>query len=274
MFTSRWAAVVATAALVAGCSGDGAGGAGVADAAAVPPGDAGPPAGDARPDRDAERPNPDADGARPEPDARRPESDAEADAATPPDPDDGVPPPPSDAGPPSDATAPRPDARLPDAAPPPAPPLITEFLARNADVIEDEDGEHSDYIELYNPSAEPRALLGWHLTDDPEDPIKWAFPDITLGAHRYLLVFASNKDRRDPAAELHTNFKLDGDGEYLALTDPAGAVVQAFDAVPAQRTDVSWGLPATAEITPLVAGATPARALFLAAGEAAPGGFV
>jgi hypothetical protein len=88
------------------------------------------------------------------------------------------------------------------------------------------------------------------------------------------LVFASNKDRRDPAAELHTNFKLDGDGEYLALTDPAGAVVQAFDAVPAQRTDVSWGLPATAEITPLVAAATPARALFLAPGEAAPAEFV
>jgi hypothetical protein len=184
MFTSRWAAVVATAALVAGCSGDGAGRAVSADAAAVGPVDARTPPADARPDRDAERPGREPDTARPAPDATRPDDGGRTeDAATPPDPDDGVPPPPSDAGPPpADTRATLPDVPLPDAAPPPAPPMITEFLARNADVIEDEDGEHSDYIELYNPSGAPRALLGWHLTDDPEDPIKWAFPDVTLVA--------------------------------------------------------------------------------------------
>ena len=37
-----------------------------------------------------------------------------------------------------------------------------------------------------------------------------------------LVVFASNKDFVAPNGELHTNFKLSGDGDSLGLADPAG----------------------------------------------------
>ena len=75
-------------------------------------------------------------------------------------------------------------------------PVLSEFLARNDSGLEDEDGETSDWIEVINASAEAIDLEGWHLTDNPENLTRWAFPAITLGPQEYLLVFASGKDRR------------------------------------------------------------------------------
>ena len=57
------------------------------------------------------------------------------------------------------------------------------------------------------------------------------------------MIFASGKDRTDPAAELHTNFKLTGEGEYLALVEPDGTTVsQVFDPFPQQYTGISYGI--------------------------------
>ncbi|HXJ71569.1 MAG TPA: CotH kinase family protein, partial [Candidatus Dormibacteraeota bacterium] len=59
----------------------------------------------------------------------------------------------------------------------------------------------------------------------------------------YLVVFASNKNRTNSIAPLHTNFRLDPDGEYLAFVAPDGTnVISSFDPeYPPQRPDVSYG---------------------------------
>ncbi len=121
-------------------------------------------------------------------------------------------------------------------------PLITEFMALNHDTIEDEDGDSSDWIEIYNPTGVPLSLEGYHLTDDPGDPARWTFPAVEIPPNAYLVVFASGKDRKDPSGWLHTNFKLDADGEYLALASPDLDSVQAFGDVPPQAPDVSYGV--------------------------------
>ncbi|MBN1780323.1 lamin tail domain-containing protein [bacterium] len=119
---------------------------------------------------------------------------------------------------------------------------INELMALNQTVLTDEDGSFSDWIEIYNASADPVDLNGWCLTDDNSDPEKWSFPQMILNADGYLIVFASSKNRRNTDHELHTNFKLSGDGEYLALSDPQGHIVSEFNpAFPAQYTDVSYG---------------------------------
>ncbi|MBN2021319.1 MAG: lamin tail domain-containing protein [Pirellulales bacterium] len=126
---------------------------------------------------------------------------------------------------------------------------ITELMAVNDSTLRDDDGEYRDWIEIFNPTNEAVDLTGWYLTDNDGDLRKWAFPSITLDANEYMVVFASDKDRRDPSAPLHTNFKLDGDeGEYLALVKPdgAGGVTVAFDydpSFPPQVSDVSYGIP-------------------------------
>ena len=103
--------------------------------------------------------------------------------------------------------------------------VIGEFMASNETTLADEDGDFEDWIEIHNPTGAAIDLTGWSLTDDPGDLSKWLLPARTLPAGDYLLVFASGKDRRDPGGELHANFQLDADGEYLALVEPGGTTV-------------------------------------------------
>ena len=104
-------------------------------------------------------------------------------------------------------------------------PLITEFMADNNNVLLDVDGDTPDWIELHNPGVAPIDLQGWFLTDDPTLANKWEIPSVTLEAGEYLVVFASGKDRNDPTAELHTNFRLSAGGDYLAIVRPDGTSV-------------------------------------------------
>lgn len=120
--------------------------------------------------------------------------------------------------------------------------VINEFVATNGDSLVDEDGESSDWIEIYNRSSSPVNLAGWALTDDPEQPHKWPFPQRTLGSHEYLVVFASGKDRTG-GETLHTSFRLNKDGDFLALYNLLDA--RFTDALtpgyPLQFRDVAYG---------------------------------
>ncbi len=124
-----------------------------------------------------------------------------------------------------------------------ASPRITEFMAANDTVLADEDGDFTDWIEVFNPDRTAVDLGGWHLTDTTNDLERWTFPSLTLAPGRFLVVFASNKNRRSAGQPLHTNFKLDAGGEYLALVAPDGAtVVSAFaPTYPPQLEDVGYG---------------------------------
>ncbi len=125
-----------------------------------------------------------------------------------------------------------------------AQPVISELMAQNVSILADVDGQFSDWIELHNPGPISVNLAGWYLTDDSKNLTKWQFPAVTLPLGGYLVVFASDKNRRDPTAELHTNFSLDGDGEYLALVNPDGVTIvsQFAPKFPNQIDDVSYGI--------------------------------
>ena len=117
---------------------------------------------------------------------------------------------------------------------------INEFMASNSSALTDNDGEYSDWIEIYNPDDNDVNLSGWSLTDDKEDLQKWIFPDVVLKANSYLIIFASGKNLSDTNGELHTNFKLNADGEYLAIVNNEGNVLSEFDPYPVQYNDVSY----------------------------------
>jgi hypothetical protein len=123
--------------------------------------------------------------------------------------------------------------------------VINEILASNSgQYIQDEDGDDSDYIELYNSSESPIDLGGWYLTDNAAQLTKWQLPSVELAVGGYLVIFASNKNRTDPVGELHTNFALSAEGEYLALVHSDGSTVASELApeYPQQFTDASYGL--------------------------------
>ena len=110
--------------------------------------------------------------------------------------------------------------------------VITEIMPRNAkgQGLEDEDGDQPDWIEIHNPGRRAITLSEFALTDDFEDPLKWPLPDRSLKPGRFLVVFASGKDRYPADGKPHANFKLEGKGEFLALTRVKDKeVMQSFD---------------------------------------------
>src|SRR3989442_14158869 len=100
--------------------------------------------------------------------------------------------------------------------------IISEFMAQNNATLADEDSAYSDWIEIHNSSTNTINLGGWYLANSASNLTKWQFPATNLGPSRFLIVFASNKNRRIAGAPLHTNFKLSASGEYLALVMPDG----------------------------------------------------
>jgi hypothetical protein len=117
--------------------------------------------------------------------------------------------------------------------------LINEVLASNASGIVDEDGDHEDWIEIYNRTDGDIDLTGYGLSDDYDRPYRWIFPDNTIiRAGEYMLVWASGKDRGDEY--LHTNFAISSSGEEILLTDPQGQMVDQIAPVPIP-TGVSYG---------------------------------
>lgn len=121
--------------------------------------------------------------------------------------------------------------------------VISEFMAINSANLQDEDNEFSDWIEIQNTGDSSESLKGYYLTDNTLNLTKWKFPEIKLDAGMFLVVFASEKNRVDPAKTLHTNFKLSGSGEFLALVSPDGkTIISAFSPqYPVQEEDVSYG---------------------------------
>lgn len=119
--------------------------------------------------------------------------------------------------------------------------IISEFLADNGHGIKDEDGQRNDWIELLNTGATIANLGGWYLTDNSTNLTKWRLPALNLNPGQYFLIFASGKNRTNPAAPLHTSFKLDKGGGYLGLVNSETNVVSAFAPYPPQTEDISYG---------------------------------
>jgi len=113
-------------------------------------------------------------------------------------------------------------------------------MASNNATIADEDGDYPDWIEIYNSGDEPVNLSGFGLSDDYDNPFRWVFPDTTIGAGEFMLVWASNKSRAEPGLELHTNFAIASEGEEVLLTHPGGTRI---DELPPTEipTDISIG---------------------------------
>lgn len=119
--------------------------------------------------------------------------------------------------------------------------VLSEILADNHGGLLDEDGQSSGWIEIRNASATSVSLAGWALSDAADLNPRWVFPGTNLPAASYLVVFASEKNRTNSGAPLHTFFKLKTGGGHLALVDPSGAVTSEFDYGPQSR-DVSFGV--------------------------------
>jgi CotH kinase protein/Lamin Tail Domain/Chitobiase/beta-hexosaminidase C-terminal domain len=95
--------------------------------------------------------------------------------------------------------------------------VINEFMSSNQSFIIDENGDDSDWIEIFNNTPTSINLSNYFLSDKSDSLTLWQFPNAIIDPYDYILVFASGKDRI-AGIELHTNFKIKASGEELFLT--------------------------------------------------------
>ncbi|MEP0842236.1 MAG: lamin tail domain-containing protein [Phycisphaerae bacterium] len=132
---------------------------------------------------------------------------------------------------------------------PPGRLLIAELMASNSATIRDPDqtsDQYPDWIELYNDDSEPKDLGGLYLTNDPGSPTLWPIPaGVTIAAGGRLLIWADAEPEQGPT---HAGFKLDKDGQTVALFAADGQTRLDGVTFGPLGTDVSWGrLPDAAE---------------------------
>lgn len=117
---------------------------------------------------------------------------------------------------------------------------INELMASNDSTLADEAGEFDDWFELYNAGAQNVSLSGYAAINSRQDSSGWAFPDTVIPAGGYLIVWADDDEEQGP---LHTSFKLNRDGEVLALIDATPAFVDSLTFPPVGRDSVYARVP-------------------------------
>ncbi len=157
-----------------------------------------------------------------------------------------------------------------------APVRLHEVLLHNTYSLRDDTGERVPWAELYNGTSEAVSLGGYYLSDDPEEPFKWAFPEgEQIEAGSYRIVFLSGKESE---GALHTSFRLSSSDAALVLTCTADMTREQIDLAPALGDNVSIGRTADGSLayftspTPGAANATHASAEPLNGGYTDMGG--
>ena len=116
--------------------------------------------------------------------------------------------------------------------------VINEVMSSNQKTIYDEDGESSDWLEIFNGGTVQINLTGYALSDDTLQTKKWIFGNTTINPGEHLIVFASGKNRK--GTKLHTNFNINADGETLIFSNAQGVLINKIK-VPALTPDISYG---------------------------------
>jgi lysophospholipase L1-like esterase len=115
---------------------------------------------------------------------------------------------------------------------------VNEVLSVNTSLNKDEMGEYAPWIEIYNASPNAVDLGGMFLTDDYNNPAKWAIPTNTvLNSGQWMIFWADAEPNEGP---LHTNFALNSAGGSVGLYNAAGIVVDYLD-YGALAANISYG---------------------------------
>lgn len=121
--------------------------------------------------------------------------------------------------------------------------VINEFMASNSGYIRDDQGGSDDWIEIYNYGDTPVDIGGMHMTDNLSVPNSWKIPVnrpeiTTIQPLNYLLMWADGEPSDGP---LHLDFRLNADGEAIALFDTDGVTLIDSLTFGKQFENISYG---------------------------------
>ena len=88
----------------------------------------------------------------------------------------------------------------------------------------------SDWVEIYNSTGSAVNLGGYGLSNNPKNPAKWVFPDISIEPGEYLLLYATGSADKAQKKNLKLNFCISSTGEALFFFDPNGKLIDKLSA--------------------------------------------
>ena len=120
---------------------------------------------------------------------------------------------------------------------------INEIMAKNDNVIADENGDFDDWVELYNAGTTPVNIAGYYFSENLTDPTFWEIPNTdptatTIPAGGYLLIWADEDTEDGPH---HIGFKLSANGQGIYLFAPDGNTLVDELTFPSLSTNTSYG---------------------------------
>ena len=88
----------------------------------------------------------------------------------------------------------------------------------------------TDWVEIYNSTGSAVNLAGYGLSNNPKNPAKWVFPDISIEPGEYLLLYATGSADKAQKKNLKLNFCISSTGEALFFFDPNGKLIDKLSA--------------------------------------------
>lgn len=123
--------------------------------------------------------------------------------------------------------------------------IFSEVMSANSASVPDENGEFSDWLEIYNGTGHDVDMDGVMLTNRT-DRITFPFPSYILKAGERVIVYATDSYQLDPNLPFHGKFKISSAGDHLYMYDPNMYLIDEL-VVPTMTADSSYILAAIDE---------------------------
>ena len=121
---------------------------------------------------------------------------------------------------------------------------ISEMMGANNASYAAGDGGFYDWVELHNRGSAAVTLKGYGLSDNPSNPAKWVFPDVTMEPGEYMVLFASGESNAQSESvqkkNIQLSFRVAASGETVYLFSPDGIFLDKLSLSTVQ-TGVSCG---------------------------------
>lgn len=115
---------------------------------------------------------------------------------------------------------------------------INEISASNLSAYADELGDYDDWIELYNFGDDTINLNGLYISDTRNDLDKFEITvDTLILPQSYIVIWADSEPNE---GALHTNFKLNNEGESLFISNSSQIVLDSVNFI-APIADITYG---------------------------------
>lgn len=118
--------------------------------------------------------------------------------------------------------------------------VINEYSCANISQVADNYGEFHDWVELYNAGSSTVNLTGYYMSDNVNNPTKWAFPSGSLAPGAFIRIICSGRDMVS-GIWYHTNYKMTQcKPEEVCFSDAAGNILDSMT-LRRNQSNHSWG---------------------------------